>query len=367
MLTRCWLPPESVATWSSRALARARSASSIRSTVASTSRDLLEPGEQAQVLRDRQPPVERRLLRHPADLAVRARRPSPASARWIAGEDREQRRLAGAVGADAPRAARRGATSRPTSRSAARSPKLLREARRACEHRGASARLRRRVGSTARHAIRETRAREPHADATHPLHRRRRRRARARGRCSALLPRPARAPRARPRRRQRRERRRRRSGSRRRLADELFDAGVDVITLGNHAYRHREVYPLPRPRATRILRPANYLRSQPGRGTLRRRARRHAARRRQPLGQRLPARRRTRRSRRPTPLLDELDEAGCDHILVDFHAEATSEKVAMGWHLDGRVTAVVGTHTHVPTADAPRPARAAPPTSPTSA
>ena len=44
--------------------------------------------------------------------------------------------------------------------------------------------------------------------------------------------------------------------------------------------------------------------------------------------------------------------AGADHILVDMHAEATSEKVALGWHLDGRVTAVVGTHTHVPTADA---------------
>jgi hypothetical protein len=44
--------------------------------------------------------------------------------------------------------------------------------------------------------------------------------------------------------------------------------------------------------------------------------------------------------------------AGADHVLVDMHAEATSEKVAMGWFLDGRVTAVVGTHTHVPTADA---------------
>ena len=42
----------------------------------------------------------------------------------------------------------------------------------------------------------------------------------------------------------------------------------------------------------------------------------------------------------------------CEHVLVDMHAEATSEKVALGWHLDGRVTAVVGTHTHVPTADA---------------
>jgi hypothetical protein len=48
--------------------------------------------------------------------------------------------------------------------------------------------------------------------------------------------------------------------------------------------------------------------------------------------------------------LGELDAA--DHVLVDFHAEATSEKVALGWHLDGRVSAVVGTHTHVPTADA---------------
>jgi calcineurin-like phosphoesterase len=49
-------------------------------------------------------------------------------------------------------------------------------------------------------------------------------------------------------------------------------------------------------------------------------------------------------------VLDAL-EGRCDHVLVDFHAEATSEKVAMGWYLDGRVTAVLGTHTHVPTAD----------------
>ena len=50
-------------------------------------------------------------------------------------------------------------------------------------------------------------------------------------------------------------------------------------------------------------------------------------------------------------MLDELGDKA-DHVLVDFHAEATSEKVALGWYLDGRVTAVVGTHTHVPTADA---------------
>ena len=49
--------------------------------------------------------------------------------------------------------------------------------------------------------------------------------------------------------------------------------------------------------------------------------------------------------------VEALTRDGCDHILVDMHAEATSEKVGLGWHLDGRVTAVVGTHTHVPTAD----------------
>ena len=70
-------------------------------------------------------------------------------------------------------------------------------------------------------------------------------------------------------------------------------------------------------------------------------------------------------SPRPTPRCTRCaDEA--DHILVDMHGEATSEKVGLGWYLDGRVTAVVGTHTHVPTADA-RVLRAAPPTSPMSA
>ena len=59
--------------------------------------------------------------------------------------------------------------------------------------------------------------------------------------------------------------------------------------------------------------------------------------------------------RSPFPVADELVErlrGSADAIFVDFHAELTSEKVAMGWHLDGRVAAVVGTHTHVPTADA---------------
>jgi len=131
-------------------------------------------------------------------------------------------------------------------------------------------------------------------------------------------------------------------------ADELFSAGADVITLGNHTYRHREVWPYLEERRD-ILRPANFLATQPGRGTaliehggitlgvvnlVGNLYMKHAA-----------------------PALLAIDEAlrevrGADHILVDMHAEATSEKVALGWFLDGRVTAVVGTHTHVPTADA---------------
>jgi metallophosphoesterase (TIGR00282 family) len=132
-------------------------------------------------------------------------------------------------------------------------------------------------------------------------------------------------------------------------ANQLFAGGVDAITLGNHTYRRREIYPY-LDSEPRILRPANFLRSQPGHGTcvvtgaggerlgvvnlsgnLYLRAGRSAF----------------------TEIEAALGELGdVDQIIVDMHAEATSEKVAMGWHLDGRVTAVVGTHTHVPTADA---------------
>ena len=134
-----------------------------------------------------------------------------------------------------------------------------------------------------------------------------------------------------------------------RTAHTLFDAGCDALTLGNHTYRHRDVYGL-LDDDERIVRPANYPQGNPGRGwTIVERD-----------GMRLglvnllgqlfmePA-----RSPFPTAdsVLAELD-GRTDAVLVDFHAEATSEKVAMGWHLDGRVMACVGTHTHVPTADA---------------
>lgn len=129
----------------------------------------------------------------------------------------------------------------------------------------------------------------------------------------------------------------------------MYDAGVDAITLGNHTYHHREVYEY-LDREQRIVRPANYPKGNPGRG--------HTVVERD--GARLAVVNLSGivfvdAARSPfaevDAILHEL-KGKADHVLVDFHAEATSEKVAMGWHLDGRVTACVGTHTHVPTADA---------------
>ena len=133
------------------------------------------------------------------------------------------------------------------------------------------------------------------------------------------------------------------------IADELFAAGVDVITLGNHAYHRREIGPY-LDRTDRILRPANFLAAQPGHGSCV--VERGGVR----LGVvNLQGNVFLRSGRVAFVEIDSVLEqlAGrADHVLVDFHAEATSEKVGMGWHLDGRVTAVIGTHTHVPTADA---------------
>jgi 2',3'-cyclic-nucleotide 2'-phosphodiesterase len=133
------------------------------------------------------------------------------------------------------------------------------------------------------------------------------------------------------------------------IADALFDAGVDVITLGNHTYRQREIYGYLDDHE-RILRPANFLKSQPGHGWCV--VEREGVR----LGVVSLSGNLYMKAGHPAfPYADAALHAlrdRVDHLLVDVHAEATSEKVAMGWHLDGRVTAVVGTHTHVPTADA---------------
>ena len=133
------------------------------------------------------------------------------------------------------------------------------------------------------------------------------------------------------------------------IADDLFRAGVDVLTSGNHVWRKREAYDLLK-LDHRVVRPANYPNGAPGTGstiveTL--------------SGQKIgvlnvmgrvfmepldcpfrTAERELERLRLVTPV-----------IIVDMHAEATSEKVAMGWFLDGKVSVVFGTHTHIPTAD----------------
>jgi metallophosphoesterase (TIGR00282 family) len=134
-------------------------------------------------------------------------------------------------------------------------------------------------------------------------------------------------------------------------ADELLAAEIDLLTAGNHVWTKREIGPYLAAPGCRMIRPANYPAGAPGRG----------------------------RAVVPTPdgrklgvvnlegrvfmkALDDpfpaalaevaaLKAEGCRAILVDFHAEATSEKTAMGHHLDGKVSAVVGTHTHVQTAD----------------
>jgi metallophosphoesterase (TIGR00282 family) len=133
------------------------------------------------------------------------------------------------------------------------------------------------------------------------------------------------------------------------IAREMLAAGVDVITLGNHTYRQSEVFKY-LDEEERILRPANFLRGQPGHG--------YCVVERDGVRLGVVSLSGNLYMNAGMPAFSEADAAlyalrgKADHILVDMHAEATSEKVGLGWHLDGRVTAVVGTHTHVPTADA---------------
>jgi len=133
------------------------------------------------------------------------------------------------------------------------------------------------------------------------------------------------------------------------VAQALLATGADAITLGNHAYRHADVYKL-LDTEPRIVRPANYPKAAPGRGwtVIERDGMSLAV-------VNLSGMVFVEAARSPFAEIDAILaelRGRADHVLLDFHAEATSEKVAMGWHVDGRVTACVGTHTHIPTADA---------------
>jgi metallophosphoesterase (TIGR00282 family) len=133
------------------------------------------------------------------------------------------------------------------------------------------------------------------------------------------------------------------------LADDLFSYGVHVITGGNHTWDKKEIFPY-FTREPRLIRPANLPAGAPGAG-------RYVAKARNGVSVaviNLMGRVFMTAIDDPfTGALAEIDAVRDEArlIFVDFHAEATSEKVAMGWHLDGRATVVVGTHTHVATAD----------------
>lgn len=126
----------------------------------------------------------------------------------------------------------------------------------------------------------------------------------------------------------------------------LFDAGADVITTGNHVLRRREIYPVLE-QEEGIIRPANYHESAPGCGVYvldKLRWQLCVINLQGQMGMDL--------CENPFHKIDEiLKNVHTKNIFVDFHAEMTSEKKAMGYYLDGRVSAVVGTHTHVQTAD----------------
>jgi len=133
------------------------------------------------------------------------------------------------------------------------------------------------------------------------------------------------------------------------LADDLFEWGVHVITGGNHTWDKKEIFPY-FAREPRLVRPANLPAGAPGLG-------RYVAKAANGVSVaviNIMGRVFMTAIDDPfTVVLNEIDAVRDQArlIFVDFHAEATSEKVAMGWHLDGQVTAVVGTHTHVATAD----------------
>jgi metallophosphoesterase (TIGR00282 family) len=133
------------------------------------------------------------------------------------------------------------------------------------------------------------------------------------------------------------------------IGDELLDTGIDVMTSGNHIWDKKEAIEYIGAES-RLLRPLNYPAGVPGNGSYVARAQNGESVGVLNLMGRVFMNNIDDPFATALPAIESL-QARARIIFVDFHAEATSEKVAMGWHLDGRVTAVVGTHTHVQTAD----------------
>ena len=131
--------------------------------------------------------------------------------------------------------------------------------------------------------------------------------------------------------------------------EEMFSAGVDCLTSGNHIWDKKEIFPY-LAREPRLLRPANYPDPNPGAGVYIGRSRDGARVAIVNLMGRVFLVNVDCPFRAADAILDEL-RGRADCVVIDMHAEASSEKMAMGWYVDGRVAALIGTHTHVPTAD----------------
>lgn len=126
-------------------------------------------------------------------------------------------------------------------------------------------------------------------------------------------------------------------------ADEIFRMGVDVITSGNHIWENREVFSILD--TTALLRPLNYPEGTPGHGLYKKEGVAVI----NVMGRTFMGTHLDCPFRTMDRALQEV--ADCPIVVVDVHAEATSEKVSLGYYLDGRVSAVLGTHTHIPTSD----------------
>ncbi|MBI2340653.1 MAG: TIGR00282 family metallophosphoesterase [Deltaproteobacteria bacterium] len=136
-----------------------------------------------------------------------------------------------------------------------------------------------------------------------------------------------------------------------RLAKELFESSVDFLTSGNHIWHSHDIYPYLNEPGCRLIRPANFPSEAPGKGwgiVETKKGGRVAVI--NIIGQIFMPQQADYPLQALDRVLDEVDNEA-DAVIVDMHAEATSEKRAMGWHADGRVQACVGTHTHVQTSD----------------
>jgi len=139
------------------------------------------------------------------------------------------------------------------------------------------------------------------------------------------------------------------NGITREVAREILSCGVDVITMGNHVWNQKESYTYIE-KESRIIRPGNYPPGTPGRGAGIFKAKNGIDVGVVNISGRVFMQELDCPFRKADELVNGL-KGKADIVLVDFHAEASSEKMAMGWYLDGRVSAVCGTHTHVQTAD----------------